>query len=160
MEIYQLIKDLKKSNLVAECPHGEGEFRLSEAILFDGTQEFPEEALETQEKLLKALEKRTSDLEKKIKRATKTNIITTRATNIGNFLEMAIPTARDFKWIVPDSKYLGKPIDLLVFNGLSNGKVKSLSFVEVKTGDADLTDNEESIRDAIDDRRVSYKVFV
>jgi hypothetical protein len=43
----QLIKKLKTSNLYAECPCGE-EFKLSEAILFDGAKPFPEEALQTQ----------------------------------------------------------------------------------------------------------------
>ena len=78
---------------------------------------------------------------------------------MGNFLELAVPTARDFKWVVPDSKYLGRPIDLLVFNGLSNGNVKSLSFVEVKTGEADLNDHQESVKNAIEAKKVSYKVF-
>lgn len=138
------------------CGH---EFKLSDALLFDGTKPFPEEAKEVQEKLKSDIEKRNKNLEKKIKRATETNIITTRATNVGNFLELAVPTARDFKWVVPDSKYLGRPIDLLVFNGLSNGNVKSLSFVEVKTGEADLNDHQESVKNAIEAKKVSYKVF-
>ncbi len=159
MLVSELIKNLKSSNLYAEnlcCGH---EFKLADALLFDGTKPFPQEAQEIQTKLKSDLEKRNKTLEKKIKRATETNIKTTRATNVGNFLELAVPTAKDFKWVVPDSKYLGRPIDLLVFNGLSNGKVKSLSFVEVKTGEADLNDHQESVKEAIEEKKVSYKVF-
>jgi predicted Holliday junction resolvase-like endonuclease len=159
MQIDHLINSLKASGLYAECPCGE-EFKLSDAILFDGTKPFPEEALEAKTELIKELEKRENTLAKKISQVTEKTAITTRATNVGNFLELALPTAKDFKWVVPDSRFLGKPIDLLVFNGLSKGKVESLSFVEVKTGKATLSDNEKSIRDALADHKVSYKVFV
>ena len=160
MKIEELIKNLMTSGLFAECPCGE-EFKLSDAILFDGTKPFPSEALKAQAELLKNLEEREDGLAKKITQVTEKNIVTTRAVNVGNFLELALPTAKDFKWIVPDSKFLGKPIDLLVFNGLSKGKVDSLSFVEVKSGKTHrLSDNEKSVRDAVNDHKVSYKVFV
>ena len=47
--IEQLIKKLRESNLYAVCPCG-GEFKLSKAILFDGTKTFPKEALEIMDK--------------------------------------------------------------------------------------------------------------
>jgi predicted Holliday junction resolvase-like endonuclease len=160
MKVEELIKNLMASELYAECPCGE-EFKLSDAILFDGTKTFPKDALEAQATLLRSLKEREDILAKKISQITEKTAITTRATNLGNFLELALPTAKDFRWIVPDSKFLGKPIDLLVFNGLSRGKVESLSFVEVKSGKTHrLSDNEKSIRDAIKDHKVSYKVFV
>ena len=79
--------------------------------------------------------------------------------NIGKNLERALPTLKDFKWVVPDSKFLGDPLDLLIFNGLSTGNVTSLSFVEVKSGNAHLNGHQKSIRDAIEDHKVSFKVF-
>jgi len=158
MEIGQLIKKLKESNLYAECPCGE-EFKLSDAVLFDGTKTFPEEAFEIQSQLDGNLEKRNTDLKKRKKLATEKAEITTKAVNIGKNLERALPTIKDFKWIVPDSKFLGDPIDLLVFNGLSMGKVDSMSFVEVKSGNAKLNNHQKSIRDAIEDHKVSYQVF-
>ena len=159
MRIDQLIKNLKDSNLYAECSCGE-EFKLSDAILFDGTKPFPAEALGTQSELNTLLETRNAELAKKKKLATEAAERTTTAVNIGKNLERALPTIKGFKWVVPDSKFLGDPIDLLVFNGLSNGKVDSLSFVEVKSGKAKLNNHQKSIRDAIGDHKVSYKVFV
>ena len=106
------------------------------------------------------LKKRDSELRKKKKLATEKAEITTKAVNIGKNLERALPTIRDFKWIVPDSKFLGDPIDLVVFNGLSMGSIDSLSFVEVKSGNAKLNNHQKSIRDAIEDHKVSYKVFL
>lgn len=158
MDVKQLIKELKVSDIYAECSCG-GEFKLSDAILFDGTKPFPQEALDVQNQLDSGLKNRDLDLEKRKKLATTKAEITTKAVNVGKSLEKALPTMKDFKWIVPDSKFLGDPIDLMVFNGLSMGHVNSLSFVEVKSGNAHLNQHQKSIRDAIEDRRVSYKVF-
>ena len=69
MQTDQLIKNLKDSNLYAECSCGE-EFKLSDAILFDGTKPFPAEALGTQSELNSLLETRNGKLAKKKKLAT------------------------------------------------------------------------------------------
>lgn len=158
MQVDRLIASLKTSDLYAECPCG-GEFELSKAVLFDGTRPFPPEAIEVQKRLKEELEERGMNLEKRRELATKKALITTKAVNIGKNLEKVLPTMKDFKWTVPDSKFLGDPIDLMTFNGLSVGKVKSISFIEVKSGKANLNEHQKSIRDAIADRRVSYKVF-
>ncbi len=158
MEVEQLFRNLQTSELFAECPCGQ-EFKLSEAIFFDGTKPFPEEALEKQEELKKQLNDRAKELERRITSATERAQTTAAAVNIGKSLEKVLPVARDFKWVVPDTKFLGDPIDLLVFNGLSNSKVDSLSFVEVKSGAARLNSHQKSIRDAIQDHKVSYGVF-
>ena len=149
---------MRESNLYAECPCG-GEFKLSRSILFDGTKPFPKKALEIQKQLKEELKDREEKLKKRRKLATEKAQITTKAVNIGKSLEKVLPTMRDFKWPVPDSKFLGDPIDLMVFNGLSVNKVKSINFVEVKSGKARLNKHQESIRDAIEEQKVSYKVF-
>lgn len=159
MNTEELIKNLKSSELFAECPCGQ-EFRIADAALFDGTQSFPKEALEKQEELKKLLNDRAKQLEKNFKLATEKAQITATAVNIGKNLEKVLPVAKDFKWVVPDTKVLGDPIDMLIFNGLSNSKVDSLSFVEVKSGAARLNGHQKSIRDAIEDHKVSYGVFV
>ncbi len=158
MEIEKLIMNLKTSGLFAECPCGE-EFQISDAVLFDGIKPFPKEASDKQEELMLQLSDRAKLLEKKLKLATEKALKTTTAVNIGKSLEKILPVAKDFKWIVPDTKVLGDPIDLLVFNGLSNGKVDSLSFVEVKSGAARLNAHQKSIKEAIEDHKVSYGVF-
>jgi len=158
MNTEQLIKKLRQSNLYAECPCG-GEFKLSSSILFDGTKPFPKQALENQEQLKEELKEREDGLKRRRKLATKKAQITTEAVNIGKNLEKVLPTMKDFKWFVPDCKFLGDPIDLIVFNGLSVNKVKSISFIEVKSGNARLNSHQKSIRDAIEEQKLSYKVF-
>lgn len=159
MQIDQLIKNLKDSKLYAQCPCGE-EFAISDTFLFDGTKPFPKEAIDAQATLQKALDERKTDLARQIKQITERTAKTTAAVNIGKSLEKILPVAKDFKWVVPDTKVLGDPIDMLIFNGLSIGKVESLSFVEVKSGTARLNAHQKSIRDALADHKVSYGVFV
>lgn len=153
-----LIKELKESDIYAECPCG-GEFKLSEAILFDGTKPFPKEALEIQTKLKAELKEREKELKKRKKLATEKAEITAKSVNLGKNLEKVLPTMKNFKWALPDCRVLGDPIDLLTFNGFSIGLVRSLSFIEVKSGGARLNKHQKAIKDAIQDNKISYKVF-
>ena len=158
MNTEQLIKQLKESNLYAECPCGE-EFKLSDAILFDGTKGFPLEALEKQKELKEELKEREDDLKKKGKLASERAEKTAMAVNIGKKLEVILPTMKDFKWRLADCRFLGDPIDFITFNGFSINEVYSLSFVEVKSGGARLNDHQKAVKEAIEDKKVSYKEF-
>ena len=55
--------------------------------------------------------------------------------------------------------FLGDPIDLLTFNGLSENNIDSISFIEVKSGKARLNDHQKLVKEAVEDNRVTYKVF-
>jgi len=158
MKIEEIIKELKSSNLYAECVCGE-EFKISEAILFDGTKPFPKEALERQKELKEELKAREDELKKQRKLATQKAQITTKSVNIGKQVEKVLPTMKNFKWELPDCRFLGDPIDLLTFNGISVNKIYSISFIEVKTGKARLNANQKAVKDAIEDKKVSYKVI-
>ena len=154
----QLIKQLKDSNLYAECPCG-GEFKLSDALLFDGTKGFPPEALEKQKELKEELKKRDEELKKRGKLATERAEKTAMTVNIGKKLEVVLPTMDDFKWKLADCRFLGDPIDFITFNGFSMNDINSLSFVEVKSGRARLNDHQKAVKEAIEDKKVSYKTF-
>lgn len=154
----KLIRELQTSGFSAECACG-CEFNLSDAIIFDGTKPFPEEALEYQEVLLEKIREGHTKLEKRIKLATVRAENTSKSTNIGQNLEKIFPTLKEFKWDLPDARFLGDPIDFIIFRGLSKGKVDSINFVEVKTGKAPLNDHQKSVRDAVKDEKVAYRVF-
>jgi len=158
MDTQKLIKDLQASGLHAESPCG-CEFKLSDAILFDGTKPFPSEALETQKEFKEMLKQREDDLKKKERLATEKAQITTKAVNVGKNLEKILPTMKDFKWVLSDTRFLADPIDLITFNGLSKGKIDSISFIEVKSGKARLNAHQKQVKEAIEDKKVSWKVF-
>jgi predicted Holliday junction resolvase-like endonuclease len=160
MNTEEIIRQLKDSNLYAECPSCDGEFKLSEAILFDGTKPFPSEVLKIQQALEEELKKRGEELKKTKKHATITTQKTTIAINIGQELEKISPHFKDFKWSLPDCRFLGNPVDFISFTGLSNNKIKAIDFVEIKTGHSRLGDSQKCVKDAIEDKKVSYKEFI
>lgn len=158
MKTEGIIQQLKQSNLWAESPCG-CEFKLSEAILFDGSKPFPKEALESQKAFLNELKEREEELTKQRKLVTEKALITTKAVNIGRSLEKILPTLKDFTWDLSDCRFIGDPIDLITFNGLSINKIGSISFIEVKSGGARLNAHQKMIKDAIEDKKISYKEF-
>lgn len=102
---------------------------------------------------------REEELLRRKKSATEKAKVTAKAVNVGKNLEKVLPTMKDFKWELSDCRFLGDPIDFLTFNGVSLGKVESLSFVEVKSGAARLNEHQKQIKKAIEDKNVSFKVF-
>jgi len=144
--------------LYAECPCG-GEFKLSDVVLFDGTKPFPPEVKEVQERYEEQLKQREEELEKSKKLATVRAKITATAVNIGRTLEKVLPTMDDFRWELPDCRFIGDPIDLVTFNGCCQNKVESISFIEIKSGKARLNKNQRRVRAAVQDKKVLYEVF-
>lgn len=55
-----------------------------------------------------------------------------------------------------DAKFLGSPVDFIVFNGIKDGNINEVVFVEVKTGNSHLNKNEFSLKKAIDEKKVRY----
>lgn len=154
----EIIKELKSSNLYAQCPCG-GEFKLSDTILFDGTKPFPKEALEKQKKLQEQIKEREGELKKRKNLATTKAEITAKSVNLGKKAEVVLPTMRGFKWELPDCRFLGDPIDMITFNGLSVNKVNSINFIEIKSGAAKLNNHQKLVKDAVEDKKVSYNVI-
>ena len=139
--------------------HAEQSINYQTYLLFDGTKPFPPEVHEVQEQYEEELRKRNVKLEKNKKLTTKKATITTRSVNIGKNLEKILPIMEDFKWQLPDCRFLGDPIDLLTFNGLSVNNIDSISFIEVKSGKARLNKHQKLVKEAVEDNRVKYRVF-
>jgi len=60
--------------------------------------------------------------------------------------------------IASDCRFLAEPIDMVVFHGLSDNKINHITFMDVKTGKAHLNDHQKTIRDAVNDHKVKWKV--
>ena len=80
-----------------------------------------------------------------------------RAVTWGQMYEQFVPHLPDFDFNPKDARFLGQPVDFVVFDGLDEGDLRQIVFVEVKTGDAKLTVRERQVRDAIRDRRIEWK---
>ena len=79
-----------------------------------------------------------------------------RAVTIGNFTQHIVPYLPDFEFDPRDVRFLGSPIDFVVFDGLCEGAVRRIVLVEVKTGGATLSARERSVRDAARAGRIEW----
>ncbi len=84
-----------------------------------------------------------------------------KAVLSGQISEHFVPFRRDiFPYNAKDSKFLGMPIDFIVFDGLTNGKLEKIIFLEIKTGEnAILSSREKQIRDCINAKNVEFKIL-
>lgn len=79
-----------------------------------------------------------------------------QAVTLGKVHEQLIPYLPAFPYNPKDVRFLGSPIDLVVFDGLADGRVRRVVFLEVKTGNSDLTSRERCVRDVIQAREVEW----
>ena len=73
-----------------------------------------------------------------------------RAGIKGKVSETFAPFLEGFPFKPSECKFLGDPIDYVVFEGLDERDVKGVHFVEVKEGTPQLSKHQKQIRDLID----------
>src|SRR5919108_2965097 len=78
------------------------------------------------------------------------------AVTVGKVHEQLVPFLPDFGFNPKDARFIGSPVDLIVFDGLADGCVRRVVFLEVKTGSATLTTRERQVRDVIEAREVEW----
>ena len=76
----------------------------------------------------------------------------------GVFSEQVAPFLPDFPKDLKasEARFIGKPIDFLIFKGMDEQHINEVVFVEIKTGNSQLSSNERSLRDAIESKRVRW----
>jgi len=79
-----------------------------------------------------------------------------QAVTAGKVFEQLVPYLPGFGFNPKDARFLGSPVDFVVFDGLSEGAVRRVVFIEVKTGSADLSRRERQVRDAVAARQVEW----
>lgn len=78
------------------------------------------------------------------------------AVTAGKVHEQLLPYLPDFPFNPKDARFVGTPVDLVVFDGLADGQVRRVVFVEVKTGNAGLSTRERQVRDVVLARAVEW----
>jgi predicted Holliday junction resolvase-like endonuclease len=80
-----------------------------------------------------------------------------QAVVAGKATEHLVPFLPEFPFDPRDARFLGAPVDLVVFDGMTAGELRKVVFVEVKTGlGASLSTRERRLRDAIAQGRVGF----
>jgi len=82
-----------------------------------------------------------------------------RAVLSGNFSEQLAPYLPDFKYNPSDCRFIGKPVDMIVFNGLSDGELKDVTFLEIKSGDSKLNNNQRDLKRVVESGKVKWEEY-
>ncbi|NQU78694.1 hypothetical protein HQ545_02905 [Candidatus Woesearchaeota archaeon] len=82
-----------------------------------------------------------------------------RAVIGGQFSENLAPYLPDFPFKPTDCKFMGKPIDFIVFKGMDEKDITEVTFVEVKSGKSGLSTPERKLRDVIKDNKVTWEEY-
>lgn len=84
-------------------------------------------------------------------------VVRSHAVIAGKVQEQLVPFLPGFGFSPKDARFLGSPVDLVVFDGLDAGTLRRVVFLEVKTGGASLTTRERQLRTAIAEKRVEWR---
>lgn len=82
-----------------------------------------------------------------------------RAVLGGQFSEQLAPFLPDFKYLPTECRFVGKPIDLIVFKGMDEKNINEVVFVEVKSGNAKLSEHEKRLKEVIDQKKVRWEEY-
>ena len=84
-------------------------------------------------------------------------IFKSQAVTMGKVTEHFIPFLPEFNYNPQDARFIGSPIDFVVFDGLSEGDLRQITFVEVKSGSSTLTKRERWVRNVIQEGKITWK---
>jgi predicted Holliday junction resolvase-like endonuclease len=79
-----------------------------------------------------------------------------RAVLGGNFSEQLAPYLPEFPYLPTECKFIGKPVDFIAFNGMDEKKIDEVVFIEVKSGNAKISQQEKNLKEAIEKKRVKW----
>lgn len=83
-------------------------------------------------------------------------IMKSRAVLGGQFSEQLAPYLPDFDYLPTECRFIGKPIDFIVFKGMDGKDINEIVFVEVKSGNAKLNQHEKNLKETVDKKKVRW----
>jgi len=99
-------------------------------------------------------------LEQEKKKIRQTAIFQSRSVLTGKFTEQMTPYLPEFKYDPTEARFIGSPIDMIVFPGLAQGDPQEVVIMEIKTGKhCQLTYAEKKIRQLIEDGMVRWELI-
>ncbi len=96
----------------------------------------------------------------KLEPIVKSRLKTSRSVIGGQFSEQLAPYLPNFPYKPSEVRFMGKPIDFIVFKGMDEKEIEEVVFVEVKSGVAkQLSKHERILRDAIRNKKVRWEQY-
>jgi predicted Holliday junction resolvase-like endonuclease len=81
------------------------------------------------------------------------------AVILGAVYEKVLPFLPDFPYAPKDMVFIGKGFDYLVLDGLSEGTLRKIVFLEVKSGGSRLNANEKMISAVVQDGPIEWEEY-
>jgi predicted Holliday junction resolvase-like endonuclease len=96
----------------------------------------------------------------KLQEIVKDRLKASRAVIGGLVSEQMAPLLPGFPFDPGDCRFVGKPVDFIVFRGMNEKNITEVIFLEVKSGTGKtLNDQEKRLRDAVQAGRVRWEEF-
>ncbi len=95
----------------------------------------------------------------KIPQIRKEAVERSRAVLSGQFSEQLAPYLPNFPWTPSEARFIGKPIDFIVFKGMDEKEISEVVFVEVKSGKSTLSTHERKLRDVVKNKKISWHEY-
>lgn len=77
----------------------------------------------------------------------------------GHNLEVLAPWLAEFPGHPNEARFLGSPIDYIIFDGLDAGVAPRVIFLEIKTGQSRLSPREKLVRQAIERGQLEWQLL-
>lgn len=77
----------------------------------------------------------------------------------GQFSEQLAPYLPDFPYKPTEARFVGKPIDFIVFKGLDEKATEEIIFVEVKSGKAKTSPTEKKLKETVEAKKVRWEEY-
>lgn len=104
--------------------------------------------------------------QQEIENAKKRSVNTSRAVLKGKMAEQLAPLFPEFEYLPSDAKFLGDPVDYIIFDGYhafreGEGKADEITVVlmDIKSGNARLSKGQRAISEAIRAGRVRFEML-
>jgi predicted Holliday junction resolvase-like endonuclease len=82
-----------------------------------------------------------------------------RSAIFGEVYEKILPALPNFPYAPKDMVFVGKGCDYIIFDGLSDGHLREIVFLELKSGWSQMNKNEKMIQFAVDHRKVRFSEY-
>jgi predicted Holliday junction resolvase-like endonuclease len=82
-----------------------------------------------------------------------------RSVLTGQFSEQISPYMPGFPYSPTECKFLGKPIDFIVFKGADSNNIEEVIFLEIKSCDAKLNKQEKNLKKTILQKKVKWDEY-
>ena len=97
---------------------------------------------------------------KKLEGIVKDRLKQSRAVLGGLVSEQIAPMLPGFPFDPGDCRFVGKPVDFIVFKGMSEKNISEVIFLEIKSGSShSLNDQEKKLKETIIAKKVSWSEF-